>query len=262
MALAAEVGFDGLELVIDWRRETYHLNHLQKLIACHRLPILVVHSPFSHNFRPGWPADPIASIKQSVQLAEKLGAQTVVVHPPERWLRVQGLIAAPDRIWKISVPLPIIGPGRLGKWLRQDLADFQGTTAVKITIENMPCRWVGPFRLEPHHFSTPAGLNQFQYLTLDTTHVGTRRVDLLAFYQQIAPRVAHVHLSNFNGQEHQLPYNGSLPLTKLLQTLTRQEFRGLISLEVGPSSLQAEDEERLRQNLQDSLTFCRQAIQK
>ncbi len=48
MALAAETGFAGVELMVDWRRETYHLPHLEKLVARHQLPILAVHSPFAH----------------------------------------------------------------------------------------------------------------------------------------------------------------------------------------------------------------------
>jgi sugar phosphate isomerase/epimerase len=260
MALAAETGFDGIELMIDWRRETYQPDHLQALMARRHLPILAVHSPFAQMFMPGWPADPIASVKQSVRLAEMVGAQTVVVHPPERWLRLQGLIATPYRTRKISVPLPVIGPGKLGNWLKQDLPDFQATTKIKMTVENMPCRWFGPLRLEPHHFSGLAELNQFQYLTLDTTHVGTRKVDLLAFYEQIKSRVSHIHLSNFNGKEHRLLHDGSLPLATLLKRLIHQKFEGLISLELGPTSLQAEDETCLRRNLQTSLLFCRQAL--
>jgi len=260
MALAAEAGFDGIELMVDWRRETHEPTHLQKLIARHNLPILAVHSPFVKMFSQSWPEDPIASLKQSVALAETVGAQTVVVHPPGRWVRFQGYVTTPYRSRKISLPLALLGEGQLGRWLRQELTAFQTTTSVKITVENMPCRWLGPIRLEPHHYADPALLNHFQYLTLDTTHVGTRKVDLLAFYAQIAPRVTHIHLSNFNGKEHQLPGDGSLPLAALLKKLVQNQYQGLISLELNPQSLQSENEAQLKQNLRDSLAFCQQAL--
>jgi sugar phosphate isomerase/epimerase len=259
LALAGETGFDGVELVIDWRRETHQADHLQKLIDRRHLPILAVHSPFA-SFPPTWPREPVALIKQSVRLAEAVRAQTVVVHPPARWVRLQGIIAAPQQSWKISLPLPLGGPGSLGRWLRQDLAGFQATTGVKIAVENMPRRWLGPWQLEPYHFNTPSRLNEFQYLTLDTTHVGTWREDLLAVYRQVKARVAHIHLSNYNGQEHQLLTNGALPLAAFLAELVADSFNGLISLELGPISLQAESEERLRQNLRESLIFCRRAL--
>ena len=34
-----------------------------------------------------WGANPITKLDRSVRAAEKLGAQTVVVHPPFRWQR-------------------------------------------------------------------------------------------------------------------------------------------------------------------------------
>ncbi|MCB9099498.1 MAG: sugar phosphate isomerase/epimerase [Anaerolineales bacterium] len=261
MCLAKETGFDGIELMVDWRRETYTPGHLQQCMARYDLPILAVHSPFRKSFLADWPSDPIDSIKASVRLAETLGAQTVIVHPPGRWLRMQGLITMPDRSHKISLPLPVVGEGQLGHWLRHDLATFQSKTAVKIAVENMPCRWFGPIQMEPHHYYDPDMLSRFQYLTFDTTHVGTRRTDLLAFFQKVEPQVAHIHLSNFNGKEHQLPKHGFLSLTDLLKRLKKQAFPGLISLELNPTSLQADDESKLKENLRDSLSFCLQALQ-
>ncbi len=259
MALAAETGFAGVELMVDWRRETHHPTHLEKLITRYQLPILAVHSPFA-SIPLGWTPEPVAVVKQSVRLAEAVGAQTVVVHPPARWVRLQSVVIAPQWSWKLSIPAPVAGPGRYGRWLQQDLADFQTITPVKIAVENMPRRWLGPWQLEPYHFNNAQQLRQFQHLTLDTTHVGTWRQDLLAFYQQIKSKVAHVHLSNYNGNEHQLLQNGSLPLDTFLAELVKDEFRGLISLELGPFSLQAHEESRLRQNLRDSLAFCQRAL--
>lgn len=261
MALAAETGFDGLELMVDYRRETHHLPHLQKLITNHQLPIMAVHSPFA-GLPHGWPHDPVGIIQHSVHLAEGLGAQTVVVHPPPRWVRLQGLVIAPQHHWKLSIPLPVAGLGHFGRWLQQKLPDFQAQTSVKIALENMPRRWLGPWCLKPHHFNTPAQLRQFPHLTLDTTHVGTWREDLLQVYAHLKSQVAHVHLSNYNGREHQLLDNGSLPLAAFLAQLVTDGFAGLVSLELGPVSLQAEDEPKLRQNLRDSLTFCWQALQR
>jgi sugar phosphate isomerase/epimerase len=260
MKLAREVGFDGIELMIDWRRETQHPAHLQAVVARYDLPILAVHSPFVRMDLGTWPADPIASIKQSVSLAETVGARVVVIHPPRRWVRLQGLLTTPNRTRKISVPLPLAGPGRLGHWLQHDLANFQATTEVKIALENMPCRRLGPLRLEPHHYTDPIILNRFPYLTLDTTHVGTRQIDLLHYFEQVEQRVIHIHLSNYNGAEHQLPTNGFLPLTPLLNRLLQEEFSGLVSLELNPTSLQSENETFVKQNLRESLAFCRHTL--
>lgn len=260
MAFAAEAGFDGLELQIDWRTETYRRARLETLVARHNLPILAVHAPFTEAPLQGWPEDPVARIERSVALAADLGAQTVIVHPPGRWVRLQGLLSAPGRTHKLSLPLPLAGPGRLGDWLRRELPAFQAATPIKIAVENMPCRPLGPFRFEPHHFAGPDELRRFRYLTLDTTHAGACGVDLLQFYAALKDRVAHVHLSNYDGREHQLPDSGSLPLAGLLAQLARDGFEGAVALELNSFSLQAESDCRLRQNLEASLAFCRRAL--
>lgn len=259
MTLAAEVGFSGIELVVDWRWETHRLAHLERLMARTGLPILAIHSPFLKMPLHGWPDHPVQRIQQSVQLAEVLGAKIVVVHPPERWLRLQVALTGPTKSKRLSLPLSLAGWGELGRWLWHDLAEFQSRTPVKITVENMPCRPFGPFSLKPHHFSSPADLNHFFYLTLDTTHLGTCHVDLLNFYEAIKPKLAHVHLSNYNGREHQLLADGHLPLASFLRRLATDGYDGLISLELNTHDLHAEDETALKSNLRDNLRFCQQA---
>ncbi len=71
------------------------------------------------------------------------------------------------------IPIFVTGSGALGRWLQRELPQFQAQTAVKVAVEIMPCRRFGPWRLKPHHFNDARQLSQFQYLTLDTTHVGT-----------------------------------------------------------------------------------------
>lgn len=51
-----------------------------------------------------------------------------------------------------------------------------------------------------------------------------------------------------------------MALAALLAELAQDQFDGLISLELGPYSLQAHDEIKLKHNLQESLSFCRQAV--
>jgi len=65
-----------------------------------------------------------------------------------------------------------------------------------------------------------------------------------------------VHLSNFNGQEHQLPENGHLPLGALLLRLTQDGYGGAVSLEVGPEVLEAEDDAQVRAHLRRAVEFC------
>jgi sugar phosphate isomerase/epimerase len=61
MALAADTGFNGVELMVDWRRETHQADHLSRLTVRHNLPILAVHSPFA-GLPQGWPHDPVGIV--------------------------------------------------------------------------------------------------------------------------------------------------------------------------------------------------------
>jgi sugar phosphate isomerase/epimerase len=96
------------------------------------------------------------------------------------------------------------------------------------------------------------------HLNLDTTHLATWDHDVLAVYEQVKTRIAHVHLSNFNGQEHRLPWDGQIPLDELLRRLRRDAFTGIICVELEPDPLWAQSEEKTKENLRRCYEFCLQ----
>src|SRR5687767_4796855 len=74
--LAAEAGFDGIEIMCDDRWGTRDPGYLRALSAATGLPVLVVHTPFTPNV-PGWdqPHSQLCRIENSLRLAERLGAE-------------------------------------------------------------------------------------------------------------------------------------------------------------------------------------------
>ena len=106
-------------------------------------------------------------------------------------------------------------------------------------------------------FNSPAELDRFPHLTLDTTHLGTWGLDPLAVYEQLRERVVHVHLSNYDGQEHRSPPDGKLPLAEFLRHLARADYQGAITVETDPSVLDVEDEAKCLAALRRALAFCR-----
>jgi sugar phosphate isomerase/epimerase len=106
----------------------------------------------------------------------------------------------------------------------------------------------------------PETLSRLPHLTLDTTHIGTWGFDLLQVYERLKERIVHVHLSNYNGQEHRLPEDGHLPLAELLRRLRRDGYEGAVSLEVGPEALEAEDEAQVRTHLRRAVAFFREYL--
>lgn len=253
LSLAADAGFDGVELMIDQRWDTRHVGYLRDLMRRHDLPILAVHSPFTASL-PGWPDNEPGRIKQSVQLAEGVGAGVVVAHLPNRF----GRFVLEGRGRRILIPVPWPDQGNYGRWLIEELDALRASTAVTIAIENMPALRVGGFRLNPCRWNDVASIQRFAPITMDTTHLGTWGVDLLVAYGVWNNSVGHVHLSNFNGWEHRLVEDGHLPLGRLLTTLASDGYAGVVTLELNPSSLQAESERLVGEHLAENLAFCRE----
>lgn len=241
--LAAEAGFDGLEVLVDGRFDTRQPAYLRRLMERHGLAILSVHAPFRPERLDAWPHDSPGSIAATAELAAAVGAGVVVAHLPrsperayERWLR-QGLAA-----WQRAHPQPVIA------------------------VENMPRKW---FRWWPWAPLDPWRLNRleewsaFPHLMLDTTHLATKGLDPLEVYGRVRGQVAHIHLSNAQREgkrvlEHRRLEDGYLHLDAFLRRLATDGYAGLVVVELVPHSLEAEDEEKVRAHLQRQVAFCRQ----
>ncbi len=253
--LAQEAGFDGVEVMIDNRWDTRDVTYLRRLQERHSLPILSLHSPFPLIAVDGWPWDDAIRTQRTVALAKALGVPTIITHPP---LRLH-IAVIQTTLLKRRLLLPI--PRRWGRsyarWLKTDLPALEQASSVTVAVENMPCYRLGGRRLDVHRMNRVEEWVQFPHLTLDTTHLGTWGLDILAVYDQVADRVSHVHLSNFrDGQEHLRLDDGHLPLGAFLQRL-QGRFQGTVVVELNPASLEAGDESKVRAHLRATVEFCR-----
>lgn len=254
--LAAEAGFDGIEIMCDERFSTRDPHYLQRLSETFQLPVLVAHTPFSQRVAGWQDTSQIGLIKHTLQLAEQLDAESIVVHLP-LWLS-QGQLRAGS--W--SLPFPWQSAFHSVKdWITHDLPELQSRTPVKIALENMPTKKLLGREFNPAWWNSVAEWSQVHtHLTLDTTHWATHQIDPLAAYQAARGQVAHVHLSNFDGREHRLPHKGYLDLAAFLRALAADHFNGTISLEVHPDALDFYKADLILRNLHDSLHFCRQHL--
>jgi len=255
--LAREIGFDGIEVLIDQRPDTFQPHYLRRLQQEQGLPILALHSPFFP--AASWEKGDLACVRRSVDLAQEVGAGVVIAHLPRR---IRGVMV--QFLWRHShrlvLPIPWGGDREWLAFIQDGLAHLEAVTGVVIAVENMPARRIGPLRLNGCWLNTPQEMEVIPHITLDTTHLGTWDYDVLAAYEQLKERVAHVHLSNFNGKEHRLLDDGHLPLAQLLERLGADGYGGIISFETHPNNLKAEDEGQVRANLRRSLDFCRQHL--
>lgn len=256
--LAAETGYDGIEVMCDERYSTRDPEYLHKLSRTYNLPILAVHTPFSPRVM-GWNGANHCQVERilcTLQLAEKLQAESIVVHVPRK-IGVASLNLG-STIWNFPWQTPFHG---VKYWIENELAHVQERTPVKIALENMPIRRVLGREVDPTWYNEVETWSQVHsWLTLDTTHWATKSISPAIAYEAARGKVWHVHLSNYDGREHRLPHRGHLDLANFLRTMAEDEFAGTISVELAPDALEFNNADALHRNLLDSLHFCRQHL--
>ncbi len=242
-ALAAEAGFDGIEVLVDPRFDSRQPVYLRRLMERYSLPILSVHAPFHPKRLAAWPRTQPESIAATAEIARAVGADVMIVH------------------------LPRLREGAYVRWLRNDLIAWQGTHPNPvIAVENMPLKWVRWWPVAPLDLWRMNRLEEwgaFPHLNLDTTHLGTKGLDPLIVYERVRERVVHVHLSNARREgrrvrEHLRLEDGFLQLGALLKRLAQDGYDGIATVELHPEALEAEDEEKVRFHLRQQIAFCRQ----
>jgi sugar phosphate isomerase/epimerase len=237
--LAAESGFDGIELIINQDfvgvNSAKLVSSLQEITTIHS-----IHSPFM--FLDGW-GDQMDSLKRSVELAAECEIPLVNFHPPA-WL---GLEIA---FWR---------------WLYK-VRDFQKEIGmdgkVIVTLENMP--WVGEYKINPNILSKPQRMIEFihehnLFMTFDCTHMGSGHTsfinDFFLFYE--SGRIRNIHFSDYgHGREHLLPGHGMLPLTRFLNHLRSTDYQRTVTLELDPKEF-PKGERNILESLKEILAFLR-----
>ncbi len=259
--MAARAGYDGVELLVDARQDAADVPYLRSLIERNEMPVLSVHSPFVRRV-DGWPAAPEGRILRALELAEALGAETVIAHTPMAWHHLSVLGTWLKREIHVLIPGQPAAEARYARWLCEELADVQKGTPIRIAIENMPAGNLLGRRVAKCLYSRPLELRRWPHLVFDTTHWGTWGVEPLAAYGELKDRIVHMHLSDFDGEEHRLPFRGHLDLTGLLGAMRRDAFGGIVCVEVSPWAIAGGvwEEEALHGPLQDTAARCRELL--
>ena len=251
-SLAAEAGFDGVELTVApevWLRGP---RYLRSLCREYGLRICSVHQTLTRFSPRGVGA---GRMIDAVRIALELDCPVVVVHAPGgvRW-----------------------ADSEVQNWLRKlRLAQELAGGGTRLALENTGwyrdadrCSLMG-------RLSTLASVARRHDLdiTLDTCHVGTTRMDLLEAYALVRERTVNVHLSDLNRRRlpinyhlfltllshHQMPGEGQLPLAELVSRLALDGFEGPITLEIGLLALRAWSLRHLRCRLSWAADYVRAA---
>jgi sugar phosphate isomerase/epimerase len=214
--LAAELGYDGVEVMVWTDRGSQDPASLRRYAHRYRVPVLAVHAPCLLITQRVWSPDPAVRLRRSVDVARDLGARTVVVHPPFRWQR------------------------RYTDGFPELVGELEDAGGVDIAVENMfPVRrQLGLGRaVEVSAFvpSIDPTEHGHRHYTLDLSHTAAAGMDAVALAGRMGAGLTHLHLADGSGaprDEHLVPGRGTQPCAQLCEQLRTTAFTGQVVLEV------------------------------
>jgi sugar phosphate isomerase/epimerase len=235
---AARLGYDGIEVMVYTDPVSQSGDALARLVDYHQVPVLAVHAPGLLLTQLVWGREPWAKLIRAKELAERLGAKTVVVHPPFRWQR------------------------EYTRGFEQGIVKMAEETDVVFAVENMfPIR-AGASEVSgytPHWDPTKLDVPN---VTLDLSHTAASASDAIVMANELSSRLAHIHLADGTGvssgpvpDEHLVPGRGRQPCAELLRGIAATGYRGMVVAEVNTRRAATRDE-RLA-DLTETLAFAR-----
>ncbi|MEV1143803.1 sugar phosphate isomerase/epimerase [Micromonospora sp. NPDC049799] len=236
--MAAALGYDGVEVMVWTDAVSQDIGALRGLAEHYGVPVLSVHAPCLLVTQRVWSPDPWERLRRSAEMAETLGAPTVVVHPPFTWQRdyartfSEGLAEVEER--------------------------FDG---LRFPVENMyPVRMAGRQFVPYVPGWDPTGTGYASY-TLDLSHCAASHTDSLVMADRMGTGLAHVHLGDGTGEgrdEHLVPGRGNQPCAEVLRSLAGRGFTGSVAVEV--STRGAKSRAVREADLREALEFARQHL--
>ena len=238
---AARLGYDGIEVMVYTDPVSQNVDVISRLIDYHQLPVLAVHAPSLLLTQRVWGREPWEKLRRSQELAERLGAKVVVVHPPFRW----------QRDYAVD--------------FETGIAAMEAESGLIFAVENMfPLRARGR-EIVPYAPTWDPTAIECAHATLDLSHTAASGSDALAMASTLGRRLAHVHLADGTGvpngpfpDEHLAPGRGGQPCAELLHRLATDGYPGMVVLEVNTRRALNRDE-RLA-DLAESLAFARKHL--
>lgn len=227
--LAAEIGYDGIEVMVSYAKDSQDPDRLREYVERYEQPILSLHAPTLFLLQGLWGRDPWVKIERTVELAKELEVPTVVAHPPFRW------------------------QGSYAKEFVAGVAELEARHGIAIAVENMYPWRLGVRELMtylPDHDPTD---EDYEHVTVDLSHAATAGDDALAMIDRLGDRLTHLHLADGSGRttkdEHLPPGEGNQPCAEVLRRLANRGWQGSVLLEVSTSGNAEKREQVLRQCL-------------
>ena len=230
---AAQLGYDAVEVMVGIDALSQQIAAIKQLSEHHGIPVCAVHAPCLLITQRVWGTDPWGKLERSAEMAQALGADVVVVHPPFRWQR------------------------DYAREFVQGIEGLEQSTGIAFAVENMyPWRATQKRGMEVYLPGWDPSEEDYANTTIDLSHAAVAHSDPVAMARRLGDRLRHIHLTDGTGSakdEHLIPGRGTQPAAELLGPLADQGFEGHIVLEV--NTRKASNPEQRGADLAESLAF-------
>jgi sugar phosphate isomerase/epimerase len=231
---ARRLGYDAVEVMVWTDPVSQDAEMVAQLADTYALPVVAIHAPCLLLTQRVWSPEPWERLRRSVDMAVRVGAGVVVVHPPFRWQRdyARGFVEGVRRL--------------------------EGETGVAIAVENMfPWRAAGR-ELPAYAPDWDPTDEEYAHCTFDLSHTAVSGSDPMAMLDRLGERLTHVHLGDGTGSpwdEHLVPGRGTQPCVQVLSRLAVTHWSGVVTLEV--TTRRARTLAERENDLAESLAFTR-----
>jgi sugar phosphate isomerase/epimerase len=232
---ASSVGYDAVEVMVGIDALSQQVSAVKQLSDHHAMPISAVHAPCLLFTQRVWGTEPWGKLQRSAEMAEEVGAEVVVVHPPFRWQREY----ARDFV--------------------NGIAALENATGIKFAVENMyPWRASSRRGIEMYLPGWDPSEEPYANTTIDLSHAAIAHSDPIAMAERLGDRLRHIHLTDGSGSakdEHLVPGRGETGAAEFLRHLASKGFDGEIVVEINTRRCGTKEERE--RDLRESLEFAR-----
>jgi sugar phosphate isomerase/epimerase len=233
---AASLGYDSIEVMVGIDALSQQTAAIKQLSEHHGVPVSAVHAPCLLFTQRVWGTEPWGKLERSADMAQALGAEVVVVHPPFRWQK------------------------QYAATFVSGIAALEASTGIKYAVENMyPWRASSRRGMEMYLPGWDPSEESYANTTIDLSHASIARSDVIEMAKRMGDRLRHIHLTDGTGSakdEHLVPGRGSMNAAGFLRHLASVGFDGEIVLEI--NTRKCKDVAEREADLRESLDFARQ----
>ncbi|MGI8613063.1 MAG: sugar phosphate isomerase/epimerase family protein [Nocardioidaceae bacterium] len=232
--LAAGLGYDAVEVMVGIDEVSQDIDIVERLSERHGVPVVAVHAPCLLVTQRVWGTEPWDKLRRSAEMAQRLAADVVVVHPPFRWQR------------------------DYAKGFADGITELEAETGIAFAVENMYPWRTARRELQVYAPSWDPVRQPYANVTVDLSHSATAQADPLTMADELGERLRHVHMTDGLGSakdEHLVPGRGTQPCAEFLELMATRRFEGHVVIEI--NTRRAADRAAREDDLVEALAFTR-----